>query len=994
MFTYDFIPNFATGKNRIVRFRSSKRNKQNGGQLNQAQFGMQKGDTYDPYSAKADQASQNVNMMNQYQANMQQNKSNMANGLESALRQNFIMDNQNKLKSFFDNNLRSFLNKKQLEDLSRFTPKYTMDSATGAVTIQEPTFKTDPAEYGQGGGYMNDQYMYYAQGGMEVPRQEDFPDYNSFAAAMQEWEQMGQYNNYMNSPAMMADSIPIAQPVVGVPPAAAPAQAAQVALNPYQGSSVYDFLSAQNKAADYTSRKALASQLGIKNYRGTADQNLEMISMLRKDPNVLSNYTGQGQNAYVAPQGQKSLPGKGGSQNNVPQQAPTPEVKKALDTIATITKNLPDSAKKKSSTSNKKTSGEASSLSDILEAVAFGTGVLGAAGAAMITAADYIDVMDMVKNNEFKLPASSQSKLLESLEVLRNNSLESGTAKVKETVQNYYSPKESIGRLRGRLAQNISNRTNAALAAVEGELAAVEGQEAYMNALEKAKGEAKALRSFNAKKAAAIRWGKPVPKFPTLPGDVVKSENAFMGALREANLAMKETPWLRNTLKFMKRMPKFQEGGEPDSLGENILEWVDPTGISSWDDVRRSYNDPNAAWWETGLEMAGAIPVFGKLGKAGKAVKAAATAGKATKASKVANVAKKVWTGTGKTLDWVGGAAPQRFIDQSINPLTRGMGVLTARGLQNAPSWVGKTASFIQPLQQGQRFWKGVGDVTGSGLGMMRVPEPVNEQVNIMMPDGSIVPMSSTDPELSNLVNQNMIDTAQGTGYDANTNSWKARKGIKYKGKKYKNGGYYDPMTMMAEGGEPNGGMALGQISSVADKMNKLRQFVSPEQNLDPWIASKLAVMDHSANAISDYMMYNPESQGEEMEMEEQEMRRGGSTFSGNAWYRNGGTNNPGFRALPDFVQNQILSNMAYGGIQIDPAKRGTFKAQATRMGMGVQEAASAILNAPEGKYSPAMRKKANFAKNFAKQQGGQVLDVTPEELEMLRQQGYQFEIM
>jgi len=61
----------------------------------------------------------------------------------------------------------------------------------------------------------------------------------------------------------------------------------------------------------------------------------------------------------------------------------------------------------------------------------------------------------------------------------------------------------------------------------------------------------------------------------------------------------------------------------------------------------------------------------------------------------------------------------------------------------------------------------------------------------------------------------------------------------------------------------------------------------------------------------------------------------------------------------------------AQGGIHIDPSKRGTFKAQASKMGMGVQEAASTILNAPEGKYSPAMRKKANFARNFAKEDGG-----------------------
>ena len=51
--------------------------------------------------------------------------------------------------------------------------------------------------------------------------------------------------------------------------------------------------------------------------------------------------------------------------------------------------------------------------------------------------------------------------------------------------------------------------------------------------------------------------------------------------------------------------------------------------------------------------------------------------------------------------------------------------------------------------------------------------------------------------------------------------------------------------------------------------------------------------------------------------------------------------------------------------------KRGTFKTQATKMGMSIQEAANKILNAPEGRYSPEMRKKANFAKNFAKKNGG-----------------------
>ncbi len=64
----------------------------------------------------------------------------------------------------------------------------------------------------------------------------------------------------------------------------------------------------------------------------------------------------------------------------------------------------------------------------------------------------------------------------------------------------------------------------------------------------------------------------------------------------------------------------------------------------------------------------------------------------------------------------------------------------------------------------------------------------------------------------------------------------------------------------------------------------------------------------------------------------------------------------------------KMLPTMKSGGsIKIDPAKRGTFKTQATKMGMGVQEAATTILNDKTGKYSGKMKKKANFAKNFAK---------------------------
>lgn len=54
------------------------------------------------------------------------------------------------------------------------------------------------------------------------------------------------------------------------------------------------------------------------------------------------------------------------------------------------------------------------------------------------------------------------------------------------------------------------------------------------------------------------------------------------------------------------------------------------------------------------------------------------------------------------------------------------------------------------------------------------------------------------------------------------------------------------------------------------------------------------------------------------------------------------------------------------GRIHIAPSKKGTFTAAASKHGMGVQEFASKVLANPED-YSPAMRKKANFARNASK---------------------------
>lgn len=66
-------------------------------------------------------------------------------------------------------------------------------------------------------------------------------------------------------------------------------------------------------------------------------------------------------------------------------------------------------------------------------------------------------------------------------------------------------------------------------------------------------------------------------------------------------------------------------------------------------------------------------------------------------------------------------------------------------------------------------------------------------------------------------------------------------------------------------------------------------------------------------------------------------------------------------------LENRFKPEFKAGGsIHIAPSKRGTFTAAATKHGMGVQSFASKVLSNKED-YSPAMVKKANFARNASK---------------------------
>lgn len=75
------------------------------------------------------------------------------------------------------------------------------------------------------------------------------------------------------------------------------------------------------------------------------------------------------------------------------------------------------------------------------------------------------------------------------------------------------------------------------------------------------------------------------------------------------------------------------------------------------------------------------------------------------------------------------------------------------------------------------------------------------------------------------------------------------------------------------------------------------------------------------------------------------------------------------YKSISPLIIGSLLSQDDYNSgkdIHIKKANKGKFTETANRHNMGVQEFANKVLNAPKGKYSSTLRKRANFARNFA----------------------------
>lgn len=438
----------------------------------------------------------------------------------------------------------------------------------------------------------------------------------------------------------------------------------------------------------------------------------------------------------------------------------------------------------------------------------------------------------------------------------------------------------------------------------------------------------------------------------------------------------------------------FQDGG--DSTLENIAEVFDPTGISSWDDVYRSYKESGVSP-QTAIELLGAIPMLGKAGKLTKAgIHLAKYKGleklmynalpKSNTISKALNGAGLIGRGSdaiqaaqqAPTADYLpfkkggstysggvwfqdGGEQDAALKEKVFNAAMKGVDKAAAYGLKGA-KWVGKNVfgtddivpdfvkdyvfNTIRPVSYPKNMSQVAAEFIRSDKakpgrdanGDLGMEEEAWSRVLRRPTQSKYFVPSQYKPTVATDPNAEYYQMAPGVIDEERMKRILNDNYFSRNGRKNKAGKEYVPMQSL----EPF--MSKQYMNAYKKRTN------TPFTETDP-LANFQVYRDKDPKTGKPYLsisdtydfdgMESPNEFIKPMNVYHRVYGKGGSTYSGGVWFEN-------------------------GGIHINPANKGKFTASAQHAGMGVQEFASHVLANKED-YSPTQVKRANFARNASK---------------------------
>lgn len=605
-------------------------------------------------------------------------------------------------------------------------------------------------------------FLTRAQNGLTVPPvAQDYPTMQAFKQALDEYQNSMDWSNISDE---MINQVMQSQPVQNV----APMMAAPVASSrsSYSGPSVVDMLSGLGKASDFATRKELAKMYNIPNYRGTAKQNLELISKMSNDASKLSGVSSVG--APKKGRGRMTAPVV--SEEDAYMQYDPQEVPEYLRAPEAPQYSVPSGWGWLPPTGGGMDMPEEASMSDYLVPAGVATGAGLGTYAAMRQMAPGIAgksraaelSMTYVKPADIITYAKKFGKDGNTFNILRAKGM---------------APKDINIALKGvKFNQGATQKIMSALEV---------GQDASKRAATVAN-EVKAANVDKAKRLIEVMKLKGNMRDPKIVSQIYNlipnpaEANALMKGLKfvpqgtqiakgaRAAGMLANYPKVAKLAKFLRyedggELDQYQPGGmyvpggfpEPinpyqgwfssdtdDTVGEDITEFFDPSGISSWDDIaemwRRQKEDPEAysgimGGLDKALTYLSAVPIIGEYGKIGKGVKGALkylvgaekAAEKVSKLSKAVKAKKTLPGKTGAALRYSTSPAidiltggPLVRMGERVNPLGIGTGYLGQKVLKNSPK-TKKAVNFVSGAGRMGRpsdlYERGVNKLTGSG---------------------------------------------------------------------------------------------------------------------------------------------------------------------------------------------------------------------------------------------------------------------------------------
>lgn len=591
------------------------------------------------------------------------------------------------------------------------------------------------------GGAFNNMYQYAGQVSLDPELSQD--PYNTYQEQTEdqdssvpnwhkEWENdplavtssYPEINNVDTRPLYMDDVYgPNASntPAPSVPTSAVTPTRSSSARTSVYNPSIVDFLNSQGFASDYNTRKQIAKDLGISNYRGTADQNVQMLEGVKQS---LAGQAGQGAPGQTGPVNPGGADGAGGDSGMTYDPTTGSWVPTAV-TLGSV--------------------GAAGGLGYYAYRQAYKNPAGAAASAkSVLSGLGKDDMIKAIKTRGYRLPTDYDDLVRAGWKPNEIMKQLKGTPFNSTVVKNQAAALKQQAAAQAAAYKNVGNTQNARIADL-----ANDNLSTFANDLKNVKASIKkdakpiieeilkrGVREaddfarlqkigLSTAEAQAVLKGLKFSKQALNPTpSIVPATRSFGQAARQGYAALRGSSALANITKGAKAIGKylpFEEGGEyymqeggwnvgdyhiPDWLKTGV-QVLDPTGVSSYGDVYDAWRDPNTSAWEAGFETLAALPVVGKFGKAAKAT---SKLGKVM--NKVDNLAKYV--------------SPVAYMDRKLAPNAAFASMMGKRAAGKNPV-AGALMNMGSFSNQGRRFFTGAEAGVGAMDNMMQyTPQKAN----------------------------------------------------------------------------------------------------------------------------------------------------------------------------------------------------------------------------------------------------------------------------